>query len=236
VLQLNLCNSGMAACYTGRSTAEAATVIHTEIPDLITLNEICEGDLPTLRNALADVVAGARVESAFQGARDRRTEDVYRCRDGEPYGIGVISRWPSQPGSAAVGGIYPSQDPGDPEERAWLCLGVAATPAITVCTTHLADTKAQVAASQCRYFFSTIVQRVRQRDPVGPVVVGGDLNLGSADGAVVKGCVPAGSAIVDDGGVQLVAATPGFVVSDSQRIDLHGATDHPGLLVTLSRP
>jgi hypothetical protein len=56
VLQLNLCNSGIAACYTGRSTAEAATAIHAEIPDLVTLNEICQGDLPTLQRALAEVI------------------------------------------------------------------------------------------------------------------------------------------------------------------------------------
>src|SRR4051812_5360187 len=42
LLQLNLCNSGIAACYTGRSVAEAATVIRAEAPDLVTLNEICQ--------------------------------------------------------------------------------------------------------------------------------------------------------------------------------------------------
>jgi len=31
-------------------------VIHAEIPDLVTLNEICQGDLPTLQRALAEVI------------------------------------------------------------------------------------------------------------------------------------------------------------------------------------
>ncbi len=233
ILQLNLCDSGIASCYTGRSPAEAATVVRTLIPDLVTLNEICQGDLPNLQRALAAVIPDGRVVSAFQAARDRRTGDVFRCRNGQPYGIGLISRWPSVPGSAASAGIYPSQDTDDPEERAWLCLRVTASPTITVCTTHLADTKAEVAASQCRYLFDTIISGMRERDPVVPVVLGGDLNLGSGN-ADLRSCLPAGSALADDGGVQHVVATPGLVVSESQRIDLRGTTDHPGLLVTLS--
>jgi hypothetical protein len=234
VLQLNLCNSGFADCYTGRSVAEASTVIHDELPDLVTLNEICQDDLPALQQALAEVIPDGEVVSKFQGAGDRNTGDVYRCRNGQPYGIGLISRWASVPGSAAGGGIYPDQDPDDPEERAWLCLGVAASPAMTVCTTHLTDTKLEVAAAQCAYLFGTVIAQLRELDPVPPVVTGGDLNLGSGDSASVSSCLPAASALVDDGGVQLVVATPEFVVNDSERIDLLGTTDHPGLLVTLS--
>jgi hypothetical protein len=67
-----------------------------------------------------------------------------------------------------------------------------------------------------------------------PLVLGGDLNLGSGDSPDVRSCLPAGSAFVDDGDVQLVVATPEFVVGSSSMIDLRGATDHPGLLVTLT--
>ena len=45
VLQMNLCNSGWAGCYTGRSVREAAAVIRAERPDVVTLNEICRDDL-----------------------------------------------------------------------------------------------------------------------------------------------------------------------------------------------
>jgi hypothetical protein len=126
VLQLNLCGSGIAACYTGRSTAEAAAVIRAQIPDLVTLNEVCQDDVSALQRALAEVVPGGAVVSAFQATRDRDTGDAYRCRNGRPYGIGVVSRWPSVPGSSAEAGIYPTQHTDDPEERAWLCLDVAA--------------------------------------------------------------------------------------------------------------
>jgi endonuclease/exonuclease/phosphatase family metal-dependent hydrolase len=230
VLQLNLCNSGIAACYTGRSTAEAATVIHTEIPDFVTVNEVCQGDLPALQRALAEVDPDGRAFFAFQAARDRRTGNAYRCRNGQPYGIGLVTRSPSVPGSVDAS-IYPSQDTDDPEERAWLCLGVAAAPSLTVCTTHLAYTKVSVAAAQCTYLFRTVIDRIRNERPV---VVGGDLNLRPGDGADLASCLPAGSASADDGGVQYVLATPEFVVSGSQRISLRGTTDHPALLVTLS--
>jgi endonuclease/exonuclease/phosphatase family metal-dependent hydrolase len=234
VLQMNLCNSGIASCYTGRAVTQAATVIRTEAPDVVTLNEICQIDLSTLQRALLEASPGARVVSAFQAARDRRTGEAYRCRNGQPYGIGLISRWPSVPGSAADAGIYPSQDTDDPEERAWLCLQVAASPTTTVCTTHLDDTKRAVAAAQCRYVFGTVIAKLRTQDPAGPVVLGGDLNLGSGDTADLRSCLSVGSAVADDGGVQHVVATPEFVVSSSQRIDMRGATDHPALLVTLS--
>ncbi|MHA6796177.1 endonuclease/exonuclease/phosphatase family protein [Pseudonocardia bannensis] len=234
VLQLNLCSSGIAACYTGRSAAEAAAVIRAETPDLVTLNEVCQDDVATLQRALADVVPGGAVVSAFQAARDGRTGDAYRCRNGQRYGIGMVSRWPSVPGSSAGGGIYPTQDREDPEERAWLCMDVAATPAVAVCTTHLAYTEREVAGAQCRYLFGTVIAEVRARDGAAPLVLGGDLNLGSGDSPDLESCLPAGSALADDGGEQHVVATPEFVVDSSRTIDLRGTTDHPGLLVTLA--
>jgi endonuclease/exonuclease/phosphatase family metal-dependent hydrolase len=232
VLQLNLCNSGIAACYTGRSIAEAAAVIRTEAPDLVTLNEVCQDDMPTLERALARAVPGGAAVSAFQAARDWDTGDAYRCRNGQQFGNGIVSRWPSVPGSSVGSGIYPLQDPEDPEERAWVCMEVAATPPVAVCTTHLAYTDREVTVGQCEYLFGTVVAGLRARDGA-PLVLGGDLNLGSGDDPDLRSCLPAGSALADDGDVQLVVTTPEFVVDSSRTIDLR-ATDHPGLLVTLA--
>jgi endonuclease/exonuclease/phosphatase family metal-dependent hydrolase len=232
VLQLNLCNSGIAACYTGRSIAEVAAVIRSEAPDLVTLNEVCQDDVQALERALARAVPGGGAVSAFQAARDRDTGEAYRCRNGQQFGNGIVSRWPSVPGSSVGGGIYPLQDPEDPEERAWACMEVGATPVVAVCTTHLAYTDRQVAAGQCEYLFGTVIEGMRARDGV-PLVLGGDLNLGSGDSPDLRSCLPPGSALVSDGQAQLVVATPEFVVDTSRTIDLR-ATDHPGLLVTLA--
>jgi len=233
VLQMNLCNSGIAGCYTGRSTAEAAAVIRTEVPDLVTLNEVCEDDVPVLERALAAVVPGGAAVSAFQPHRDGRTGAPYRCRNGRLFGLGVVSRWPTVPGSAAEAGVYPAQDRDDPEERAWLCLDVAATPAVAVCTTHLAYTKREVARAQCAHLFGVVVAGLRAREEAVPLVVGGDLNLGSGADPDLEACLPAGSALVDDGGAQHVVGTPEFAVGDFRTIALR-ETDHPGLLVTLT--
>ena len=235
VLQLNLCSSGIAGCYTGRSTDQAAAVVRAEAPDLVTLNEVCQDDVADLERALADAVPDATVVSAFQPARNGRNGEPYRCRNGRQYGIGLVSRWPSVPGAAASGGIYPAQDREDPEERAWLCLDAAAAPPVAVCTTHLAYTKREVAAAQCRYLFETVIAEIRARDrAAAPVVLGADLNLGSGDSPDLKACLPPNSALVDDGGPQHVVATPEYVVDDHRTIDLRGTTDHPGLLVTLA--
>ena len=233
VLQLNLCSSGIAGCYTGRATDQAAAVVRAEAPDVVTLNEVCQDDLPPLERALSAALPGETVVSAFQPARDGRTGEPYRCRNGRQYGIGLVSRWPSVPGAAASGGIYPAQDRDDPEERAWLCLDAAAVPPVAVCTTHLAYTKREVAGAQCRYLFGTVIAGLRARTAASPVVLGGDLNLGNGDDPDLKACLPPGSALVDDGGQQHVVATPEYVVDDHRTIDLRGTTDHPGLLVTI---
>lgn len=223
VLQLNLCSSGIAGCFTGRATAEAAALLRAEAPDLVTLNEVCADDVEVLDRALAEGVPGGGVTSAFQPARDATTGEPYRCRNGEQYGIGLVSRWPA----TADGGIHPAQDAADPEQRVWLCLDPAA-PLPAVCTSHLAYTRRDVAQAQCRHLFGEVVAARR-----APVVVGGDLNLGAADGPDLRSCLPVGSGAVDDGGPQVVAVTPGLAVADVQTLDLRGATDHPALLVTL---
>ena len=131
VLQMNLCDSGLAHCYTGRSVPEASEVIRAETPDVVTVNEVCRDDVAALESALTGSDGdggggGGRgvVVSAFQAAWDRRTGTALRCRNGRPYGIALVARLAATPqGYDAVGGTYPMQDPGSPELRAWLCLG-----------------------------------------------------------------------------------------------------------------
>src|SRR5262245_40185737 len=65
VLQMNLCDSGIAECYTGRSVTEAAAVIREDVPDVVTLNEVCQDDVSTLDRTLAGVTRGGPIVSAF---------------------------------------------------------------------------------------------------------------------------------------------------------------------------
>lgn len=239
VLQMNLCDSGAAGCYTGRSVAEAAAVIRAERPDVVTLNEVCRGDVAVLGRALAGT--GPAPLTAFRAAGDRRTGGPVRCRSGQPYGIGLLARLDGGPAGspdawATDGGVYPVQDTGTPELRAWLCLhprSGAGPRAVAACTTHLASGNRMVAAGQCAYLLGTALPAVRARSGGAALVLGGDLNL-TADGTPgVRSCLPAGDRCVDDGVVQHVVATPELTPGDPRTVRLR-ETDHPGLLVTLA--
>ena len=86
---------------------------------------------------------------------DRRTGGAMRCRNGEPYGIAHpdpgARRSPGRPA-----GHLPTQNPADPEQRAWLCLD---TTGFAACTTHLDAANATVARAQCDYLLGTVLPR-----------------------------------------------------------------------------
>jgi endonuclease/exonuclease/phosphatase family metal-dependent hydrolase len=235
---MNLCNSGLAACYTGRSVPEAAATILAKAPDVVTLNEVCQGDVEVLKRTLADVRGGRRdgvVAAAFRVAPDRPSGGATRCRDGQPFGIGVLAHvLAPYRGHRTYGGIYPRQDTGDPEVRAWLCLHAIA--GFYACTAHLANRSRTVALAQCGYLLETALPALRRQGGHEPAVLGGDLNLAYGGSPDVRSCVPAGYLRTDDGGVQHVLATTDFTVRASNPISLGGTTDHPGLLVTLTLP
>jgi endonuclease/exonuclease/phosphatase family metal-dependent hydrolase len=233
VLQMNLCNSGLAGCYTGRSVTEAAAVIRADSPDVVTLNEVCQADVYALGRTMADLYSGAPIVRAFKAAPDRRTASATRCRNGQPYGIGLLAHIPaSYRGHTTYSGIYPTQDTGDPERRAWLC--VYATAHFYACTTHLASTSSTIALAQCGYLLNTAIPAVRTRGGYEPTVLGGDLNLRYGGSADVRSCVPSRFPHRHDGAAQHVVATTDFTVSSSRLIGMDGTTDHPSLLVALT--
>lgn len=233
VLQMNLCNSGRAGCYTGRAVPQAADVIAAELPDVVTLNEVCRDDVVTLARTLRAVRAGGTTVSAFQAAGDRPSGGPTRCNNGEPYGIGLLARLDARDARPSVHrGTYPAQDLADPEERVWLCVRA---DGLHACTTHLANTSGQVALAQCGQLLGTVVPGVRG-DAVGaPTVLGGDLNLRAGGMPDVRSCVPVGYRRIDDGGRQQILASSGVTICCRRAVDMRGATDHPALLATMIR-
>lgn len=230
VLQMNLCNSGMAGCYTGQAVARAAAVILAERPDLVTLNEVCEGDVGTLALAVAGAHDGAgTVVPGFLAAKNRNSGGVVRCVNGQPYGIGLLVHVDGPPRAhRGYGGVYPMQKSAI-EQRVWLCLDTAA--GYYACTTHLANGNPAVAFAQCEYLLKTAIPALPSGGPAKHAVVGGDLNLGRADALP---CMPEGYEHSDDGFVQQIIATTGLVIGSSRTIDMRGATDHKGLLVAFT--
>lgn len=232
VLQMNLCDSGIAACYTGRSVTEAAPMIRSGAPDVVSLNEVCQDDVETLARTMTDIHSGITV-SAFKAAADRRTGGATRCRNGQPYGIGLLVRI-SAPnhGHTTYSGIYPIQDTNDPELRVWLCVNAIAD--FYACTTHLASTSPTIALAQCGHLLGMAIPSMREQGGYEPTVLGGDFNLRYGGSPDLRSCVPSGYLHEDDGDVQQIMATTDFTLSSSTSIDMHGTTDHPCLLVMLT--
>ncbi|MDH2426568.1 endonuclease/exonuclease/phosphatase family protein [Sphaerisporangium sp. TRM90804] len=221
VLQLNLCHSGVnTSCYNGDATMrEARDVIAARQPQVVSLNEICRNDVPALAAAMGDGF------SAFAPAR-RPDGTPVRCTNGDEYGNGLIFR------SAAAGNVfsgqYTAQDGGS-EKRVYVCVDFAD---LTGCATHLSTTGG-VAMSQCK----AAIALLRDRAASGKATfLAGDLNLRYAPlfGHNVQDCNVAPFFRKGDGSVQHVfAANLGFT-----RTEVIGMryTDHPGLLVVLTRP
>jgi hypothetical protein len=229
VLQVNLCNSGMASCYRGgQAVPEAAAVIATTRPDVVTADEICRRDLTALGAGMRQAFPGDAVYWQFQSVHGR-DDSLSSCVDGDLYGIGIVVHRPAgSPGVVSRGGEYPGQDG---ERRVWECLYSIGSR--YVCATHLSAFDRDRALAQCRYLMRTAIPDARAR--LGgdfPTVVGGDLNLTDGGSPNAGDCAPAGWVSAGDGGVQHVLATGDHTVVSIRRLGM-SYTDHPGLLVTL---
>jgi hypothetical protein len=233
VLQLNLCDSGIAGCFTGRSVDQAAAVIRAVRPEVVTLNEVCRGDVWVLSRELSGSGRGGAVIPAFETVVQPGAGDgPVRCRNGQPYGIGVLVRVDAPyRGYATAGGRYPIQDAADSEKRAWLC--VHAIAHVYACTTHLASTSGAVALRQCRYLMDTAIPKLRPDNRSAPVILGADLNLRDGRSPSVRSCMPPGFVRTDDGTQDIVASGP-LTVRRRSIVDMRGTTDHPGLLADLA--
>lgn len=240
VLQLNLCNSGRAACYTGGDAVDLAVgLVHDDRPDVVTLNEICRDDVTVFERAMSAAHPTTTVAAAFAPAPNRLTHSPVTCRDGEDFGDGVLVAVPRSAQAATTStrsrsGVYPVQDPADPEERVWVCIDVPTR--FAACTTHAASTDATVALRQCRHFLSSIAPSSDRAAESIPVVLGADLNLPATGSPGVQSCLPSGYQRADDGSVQHVVVSPGVQLRSHTVIDMQGTTDHPGLLVDVALP
>ncbi|MFD1149315.1 endonuclease/exonuclease/phosphatase family protein [Saccharothrix hoggarensis] len=223
VLQMNLCNSGVAGCYQGgRAVGEAVAMIQRRLPDVVSVNEVCLSDLPRLTAAV-----GASAQYRFAFVRNRSTNSDYQCTDGRgAYGSGIIVKEGVRTGGH---GTYSAQDGGN-EIRAWAC-ALSAVRGFTACTTHLSTT-GTTALAQCRELVPGIVLA---HDPTGSPttrhVVVGDLNLRYSPGSATnaQNCVPSGWFRKGDGDVQhVIARTLTFV--STQEFAMY-RTDHPAFVV-----
>ncbi|GAB3445311.1 endonuclease/exonuclease/phosphatase family protein [Actinophytocola sediminis] len=219
VLQLNLCHSGAADCFSGDAVVvRAVSVIASVRPKVVSVNEACAGDVEPLRAAMGEA------RSVFVAAQRPNGTPVL-CANGQQYGNFVLVA-SSLAGGAAVTGRYTAQDTSN-EMRVWACLPAGA---LSACTTHLSARSGSTALAQCRELMTTAVGYAA----TAPVVVSGDMNLRYQGSPNVQDCNPSGFYRKGDGSVQHVFATNNLTFVSGRTISMSGTTDHPAWLVTVT--
>jgi hypothetical protein len=228
VLQMNLCNSGRASCFTGgRAVDEAATAVRRHAADVVTLQEICRDDVLVAANpgglgrvaqALADLHPGDRVSVHFVEARDPETGTGFRCNNGELFGNAVLHHGDGQD---THGGWFADWEAGD-EIRSWGCAEVLLGGRLTVCTTHISY-QVRVTVAQCRELFAMLARAPWARSDL---ILTGDFNLPASR---LGECGTGGFRVAGDDSVQhvLVRGGPRPVRG---RVEPMRWTDHPALV------
>jgi endonuclease/exonuclease/phosphatase family metal-dependent hydrolase len=227
VLQMNLCNSGMArSCYSfGKAVDEAVANIHRYRPQLVTLQEICRDDLygvhgwGKLAQAMADLYGSRHIWVDFTPAHNRISGDGYRgCLNGEQYGVAMIHH---DNGRDIHRGWYANQGRGI-EQRAWTCTTVI-KDRLTGCTTHLTINR-DAAMRQCRELMSIMTSSWLTPE----VIISGDFNLTAEPGKPqdVQNCAPPGYGRASDDALQQVFYTRNIQLVQVRHEPMNG-TDHP---------
>lgn len=247
-LQLNLCNGGTAPCYKdGLVIQEAVMTIQRQKPNLVSLNEICLGDLSlnrseysvTLLQAMRELRPSESTYSVFMPALKAGTDEPFKCTNGESYGSALMFHVkPTEDwGVVPAGFVYEDQLPTTTEWRTAACASVYRH--FFACTTHLAagQNAKPVALKQCDAMMGTIIPQLRAeggvRTTMIPVIVQGDFNLKYDDGDNdVQKCIPSGYTRKGDGDVQHIVASNDAPFVSTNVVGMT-YTDHVGFLAEL---
>lgn len=220
LMQMNLCLSGLAACYAQRVqypavVQEAISRIRAARPDAVTFTEACSNDVALIARRTGYNLRFSKV--IYYG----KPLPCIRPGGRGLFGDAVLTKaailsTASQPFHAQAG----------PERRVWLCASTRI--GIDVCTAQLAPHAAVEAAAnapQCAELRAILARRAEAR----PLIFGGDLNRRPS-------CAPPGfwtrtdSSAKQDPGSQQVYGTDAFRWP-SARVVRAIHTDHDVLLV-----
>ncbi len=218
-MQMNLCLSGIADCYSKvkypAGVEDAVVRIRAAHPDAVTLNEVCSGDVALIARRTGYhprfsrvIYLGKPLPCVRPGGRGL-FGDALLTR-------AAIERTESDTFEAEAG----------PERREWLC--VSTRVGVEVCTAHLAsDELDEVAANspQCTELTALLARRAIAQI----VIFGGDINRRSS-------CAPRGfwtrtdRSAHQDPGSQQVYGTAALRLPSAQVLPARH-TDHDILLV-----
>jgi hypothetical protein len=234
-LQLNLCYSCLADCYSnGDSIPEGSELIYVTGPNVVTVNEICSNDIAELQASLAEAWPTDYTYAVFMPAMDKSMKAPYKCTSGFEYGSVILGRVAASAwkGVQGYGGQYTTQDTGK-EGRIFAC--ASATGDHFACNTHLSSELESIALTQCKaLMFDALPYLKRLASASRRTIVGGDLNLEYDTSNVenVQKCVPNGYTRKGDGKVQYVIYS-NDLNSPSTKTYRLTHTDHDGFLVGL---
>lgn len=167
LLQMNLCLSGRAGCYSADTRVavidEAAAVIDSRAPDAVTVNEACRRDADDLARrtgyelsfAVVDY-AGAPLSCIDPGGRGL-------------FGIAVLTRDDVR---ASHGRAFTAR--ADPEQRRWLC--ATTDRDVSFCTAHLSTRYSPGEAVDNDIQCGELRQVLARRAALGTTLFGGDVN------------------------------------------------------------
>jgi endonuclease/exonuclease/phosphatase family metal-dependent hydrolase len=172
LLQMNLCLSGQAGCYsrtTYSSILDEATGQIAELePDAVTLNEVCSADTAAIARQ-----TGYRMRFAAVRYGGRPLPCLHPRGRGL-FGIAVLTKDAFKTSRDRAFAVR-----ADPEERRWLCVtneGASTEGAVTVCTAHLStrdSADGRVANdAECRELRSVLARHQK----TGTTLFGGDVN------------------------------------------------------------
>jgi endonuclease/exonuclease/phosphatase family metal-dependent hydrolase len=223
LLQMNLCLSGQAGCYsstTYRSILdEAIGQIAARDPEAVTLNEVCSADAAAMARQ-----SGYRMRFAVV----RYGGMPLPCVDPRGRGLFGIAVLTKDDITASQDRAFEVQ--ADPEERRWLCATTAG--AITVCTAHLStrDSTSERGANdaECRELQSVLARHER----AGTTLFGGDLNRQDPCAPATMWATRDTSASQSAGVQHIYGSTP--VTEWSASVAEATYTDHDFLLVAAS--
>jgi endonuclease/exonuclease/phosphatase family metal-dependent hydrolase len=221
LLQMNLCLSGRAGCYSPATHVaaldEATGVIDDHAPDAVTANEVCRRDAADLARRTGYELSFAAVD--YGGA-------PLPCIDPGGRGLFGIAVLTKDDVRSTQQGAFTVR--ADPEERRWLCATTDAD--ISVCTAHLSTRYSSGERVdndvQCRQLRHVLARRA----DLGTTFFGGDLNREDS-------CAPAGmwtardTAASQSPGLQHVYGTTS-VDAPSASVTEATYTDHDFLVVT----
>jgi endonuclease/exonuclease/phosphatase family metal-dependent hydrolase len=230
IFQMNICNSGLAGCYSGeRAVDEAKVLLAEHHPNVVFINEICRGQETDIAwNGNYDDYPATH----FTAAWNKDDNTTVKCTNGADYGSAILVD--NNYAYANSRGVYTSQN-STSEQRVYGC---ARFSGFFGCVTHL-STDEPTALAQCNELTKQKLPAFKSSlgEPNTPSIVSGDLNMeyDTADPENVQKCVPSGWTRKGDGDVQHVMVSAGFTGMSSRTWPTY-YTDHNVLQITVTAP